>query len=295
MVITFIKLPAILKLTNTIKSLFIQDKYPRWRIINFLEISNNHHFINDLYSGNQQGFLIKNFLTKSESKQLLESFNKWSKDVIISLSFGRTIGKTLMGSPPDLKNYLKLSEIFNKELNKQINFSFRERILNLFENVSGNRGVQIPVKDKLEYSIANIRDLYPNQGGLHAHVGNEFVGQYSELFHLGEIANLYDQLSYFVVLQKPEIGGSLIIYDLDWEHTPDEMIDGTLLYYSEQRNKELERYSSFALHPEEGDLILFTGGKVWHRIEDIKGTKSRVTIGGFAAKSKDDKKIFVWS
>lgn len=272
-----------------------EAKYPKWRITQAKDVAQGGQYIDDLYNGKQQGFLIKNFLSKKELNSFRKNLKNWRAENVVELGFGKTIGKTLMGSAPDLEDYLGKAEIFKSELTRNLNFSFEARLLDLLNKVAGGRKVEIPTKNRQEYCLANIRVLEPGKGGLHAHIGNEFIERFSELGSLAEIAELTNQLSFFVVVQKPDSGGGLTIYDLEWENTPRSYIDGSLLYYSEERNKAMDEYKSFTIPAEEGDLILFTGGKVWHRVETPKGQSARITIGGFAAKSKDDNVLYVWS
>ncbi|MEM7038253.1 MAG: hypothetical protein AAF570_14815, partial [Bacteroidota bacterium] len=68
-----------------------------------------------------------------------------------------------------------------------------------------------------------------------------------------------------------------------------------LLYYSENRNKELDPWYRFTIEPTEGDLILFSGGRIWHQVENLSGSRPRITIGGFCARSHDDQSFYFWS
>ena len=85
------------------------------------------------------------------------------------------------------------------------------------------------------------------------------------------------------------------MFDLNWENTPARLVNGDLLYYSEERNKELDPWYRFTLEPEEGDMILFSGGRIWHQVANLSGDKPRITIGGFGARSRDDKTFYFWS
>jgi len=49
------------------------------------------------------------------------------------------------------------------------------------------------------------------------------------------------------------------------------------------------------LRPQPGDLLMFYGGYIWHRVEDIEGNTPRITLGGFLNFSKDDKELYYWS
>jgi hypothetical protein len=43
------------------------------------------------------------------------------------------------------------------------------------------------------------------------------------------------------------------------------------------------------------DLLFFYGGRIWHRVNPIEGATTRITLGGFAAFSKNDQDIYYWS
>jgi hypothetical protein len=268
--------------------------YPGWQIIDSNKVTAKDTFIDDLYNDVRPGFLIKNVLSKSEVVELRDALDTFDEQIKIKLGFGRTIGKSLMGSETSLEDYLAKAKLLKSSLAK-LSFSFEDRVLGVFQKVSGGRKAMIPTKGDDEYCLTNIRDLAPTQGGLHAHIGNEFVLQYDALKGIAEMADLYNQLSYFVVLQKPEQGGGLIMYNMLWTETPKELLDGTLKYYSDERNEYMDKYYSFTIQPEEGDMILFSGGKIWHRVDNIGGNRSRITAGGFAAKSRDESKVYVWS
>ena len=42
-------------------------------------------------------------------------------------------------------------------------------------------------------------------------------------------------------------------------------------------------------------MVVFGSGRLYHRVEQVRGPRSRVTFGGFLAFDKDRKRIFYWS
>jgi len=44
-----------------------------------------------------------------------------------------------------------------------------------------------------------------------------------------------------------------------------------------------------------GDMILFQGGQLWHRVATVEGAKDRITFGDFLGFFKDKNKIAYWS
>tara|TARA_B110000037_G_C17118308_1_gene504712 strand:+ start:2967 stop:3140 length:174 start_codon:yes stop_codon:yes gene_type:complete len=57
----------------------------------------------------------------------------------------------------------------------------------------------------------------------------------------------------------------------------------------------VDKIKTVKIKPKKGDMIIFQGGEIWHRVELVKGKKSRYTIGGFMGFSLDDKEIIYWS
>lgn len=55
------------------------------------------------------------------------------------------------------------------------------------------------------------------------------------------------------------------------------------------------RGENILIKPEVGDLIVFNGGQVWHKVNDVIGTKDRVTFGGFLGRSLDGAELLYWN
>jgi hypothetical protein len=105
------------------------------------------------------------------------------------------------------------------------------------------------------------------------------------------------QLSFFIVMQQPESGGELTLYDMVWEHVNGKDFPENNEFVLDKNGSKvfLNDVESKKFNPEPGDLLIFYGGKIWHRVEPIMGTKPRITLGGFINFSDDKKKCFYWS
>jgi hypothetical protein len=135
-------------------------------------------------------------------------------------------------------------------------------------------------------------------GGLHVHCGNLFQAQ--SMFFYSLIKNdidMDDQLSYFVVLQQSEVGGELTIYDMLWDKVKSKESPENNEFVIDDEGKHIyvNTLKSFAVKPKPGDILVFSGGPIWHRVEDIKGQNKRLTFGGFLNFSKDNKELYYWS
>jgi hypothetical protein len=152
-----------------------------------------------------------------------------------------------------------------------------------------------------KYPFATFRYLMPDKGLMSVHCGNYF-GQTFEKFysHLNTKVATKDQMSFFIMLQEPEEGGELSLFNFRWidgqtkvsSVEDNEVIqpDGSKVYVQTDTNIRKNK-----LRPRKGDMILFQGGNIWHRVERIKGTIPRITYGGFLSLSYDGKTIYFWS
>ena len=59
--------------------------------------------------------------------------------------------------------------------------------------------------------------------------------------------------------------------------------------------KELLFKSGQKIKPKPGDLLIFNGGSIWHKVEEIKGKSDRITFAGFLDMNKDKTKWIYWS
>ncbi len=175
-----------------------------------------------------------------------------------------------------------------------------DRLDHFFKKVAKNYKVSVPSNKikKLPVAPGTFRVFFPNMGGLHVHCGNLFQAQ--SMFYYSLLENdidMNDQLSYFIVLQQSEAGGELTIYDMLWndvkqKESPEnnEFViadDGTRIY--------VDKLNSFSVKPKPGDILVFSGGPIWHRVEDIKGVSPRITFGGFLNFSNKNDELFYWS
>ena len=155
--------------------------------------------------------------------------------------------------------------------------------------LSGGRGVALAKSEGGTYTPATIRQLPPGHQ-IPVHCGNFFL-QTTGYRELAQIMALEDQLSYFTPMQTPLAGGELLIYELEWGDpgTPvhaNGIFDGQVIEQAEP---------ACVLAPEAGDLLLFDGGRYYHKVSPVPGDRDRWTIGGFLGFSKDMSEIIYWS
>jgi hypothetical protein len=208
----------------------------------------------------------------------------------------RLIGESLTpyaGHPngPDLAHYFAEAGVVRRIVGELLP-GFEARVDSLFASMSGGRTVELPPGDQpgTHYAPSTIRHLPPGTE-IPVHVGNYFRST-PAYRHLGTLVDLADQLSWFVTLQTPTAGGALVVFDA--EYGKDE---APPMRRADRADWDVlgDRWSSRPFRPEAGDLLVFNGGRYYHRVSRIDGPRARWTIGGFAGFSPDGNALRYWS
>jgi hypothetical protein len=256
----------------------------KWLSFNAESANNYPDGINQIYQGEIDGMMLKGVFSQSEMLEVKHKLVENKNYQLESVVYGTTLGSVLMTATGDMEKYFQNAASFRAELNQLFTTSFEARVETIFSKMSGGRTVETPKEnDERIYTPATIRFVHPNLGGMLPHKNNDYV-ESTFYNYLSQVAKLKDALSYYIVINKPEEGGDLLLFDL----SPEESMDLT-------KNLDLENCQKRYMSPDVGDMILFHGGNIVHQIIDVKGEKTRITIGGFVAFSKDDQKIFYWS
>lgn len=265
---------------NATKTELVTNKW-----LNFdAELASNYpDGINQIYQGKIDGMLLKGVFSKAEMLEVKQKLESESDD-LETVRYGTTLGCVLMAAGSDIERYFKSAESFRAKLNKLFNTSFEARVEGVLSKMSGGRKVEVAREnDERLYTPATVRFVYPNRGGMAAHKNNDFLDK-PYYNHLNQVAKMVNALSYFIVIEKAEEGGDLLLYDLSEKQS-----------MTFTNDLDLESYSKTYITPDVGDMIVFHGGNIVHQITDVKGNKTRITIGGFLAMSKDEQKFLYWS
>ncbi len=273
--------------------------------------------INDMYTGKADGFLIRNVITQDQVKTLLANIEELRKNVnqltnvpegfnypTVFAEYSIRLNKmSEEQQASEIKKYFEGNEKYNQDFAQRFGVDLPAFVTGFLSKLAGGRKVEVPkgVDEKGSYLFATVRYLVPYQGLMSVHCGNYF-GQTFEKFyqHLMTKVATKDQMSYFIMLQEPDEGGELSLFNFRWE-------DGQTKVDSAEDNEVIQpdgskvyvqtdpRIRKNKLRPHAGDMILFQGGNIWHRVERIKGTKPRITLGGFLSLSHDGSKVYYWS
>lgn len=266
--------------TNAKKIELVTNK---WLTFDAELASNYPDGINQIYQGKIDGMLLKEVFSQAEMLEVKSRLERES-DELETVRYGTTLGCVLMAAGSDKERYFQGADSFRDKLKTLFNTSFEARVEAVLSQMSGGRKVEVAREnDERIYTPATVRFVYPNRGGMVPHKNNDFLPN-SYYDHLQQIARMVDALSYFIIINKPESGGDLVLYDLPTEESM------TLT-----KDLDLEKYPKRYITSDIGDMILFHGGNIVHQITDVIGQKVRITIGGFLAMSKDEQKFLYWS
>jgi hypothetical protein len=245
--------------------------------------SNYPDGINQIYQDKIDGMLLKEVFSKAEMLEVKSRLERES-DELETVRYGTTLGCVLMAAGSDKERYFQSANRFREKLKTLFNTNFEARVEAVLNKMSRGRKVEVAREnDERIYTPATVRFVYPNRGGMVPHKNNDFLPN-SYYDHLKQIAKMVDALSYFIIIDKPESGGDLVLYDLPTEESM------TLT-----KDLDLEKCPKIYITPDIGDMIIFHGGNIVHQITDVTGQKVRITIGGFLAMSKDEQKFLYWS
>lgn len=250
--------------------------------------------IADIMAKRYTGFIIKGWLTPEECAHGIDRLRsdetpipRMSNPHFAGWSHGPGVVNARDGMDPYLTKAAGLREGFASAFG----FDVVQRFTDLFSKLSGGRQVQtVSATDGRPYSPVTARAL-SHTGGLPIHCGNE-THSWPSMKHISTFIDTTDQLSFFVTLQPPDAGGEMVVYDV--QHTvPSDPVMSTMS--GPEVSPEIEARGFLNLRPGVGDVILFDGGRYFHRVVAVNGEKQRWTMGGFMAKDATQPTVWYWS
>jgi hypothetical protein len=269
---------------------------------NFIEVDfedekDNQNYIEQIYQKKLDGFVTRGVLSKDEIKELLDITKEIKDEDCLPTSNGRLFPypyATISDKDKTLDGYISKNEaLLRLPLEK-----FRNRIQDFFNKYSGEMEAKVPkvLKSDKPSAYGTFRFFMPKMGGLFVHCGYFFQEEHAIYFDVVEEMDKAVQFSFFMMLQYPENGGNLTIYDMLWpEVNGKDVFENNVYVLDKNKNKVyLKDVDSFAVRPAPGDILIFNGGPIWHRVEEIEGTRPRISFGGFINFSKDGKELFYW-
>lgn len=264
--------------------------------------------MNDIISDNLHGFIVEDFLNDTEVQSLLTGLRALDEHKLIHIekgfdsypmSFAQFDQMVERGVLTE-ENYFNASNEFISTFSNHFKVDVLKKLNHVFCNIKNSLPICIPNanKDDESYVPFTFRELFPGDGCLKAHCENLFYIEFPSFFKkITAFSKSENQLSFFIVLQKPETTGELSLFDIKWDNKQKRINDHLIKMQNEDLfdfdNPQSIKRDSFA--PNVGSLVIFKGGDIWHRVEKVMTSPSRITLGGFLSFSHDNSKLYSWS
>lgn len=207
-------------------------------------------------------------------------------------------GHSIVDTDPDLSAYLDAAAALPAALDRA--FAGAPRFTDLLESAADVLLDGAPVAlaetaDGRPYAPCTIREL-PNGHEIGLHIGNAFLCM-PQAAELAARVSVDAQVSFFMPLRRPAAGGQLRVYDLRWEAVQEQYLRSTESV--RQLPKIVVQFVELCPHvtldPAPGTLVVFDGGRFYHRVLAVGGPVARRTIGGFLAWERGGRGVRYWS
>jgi hypothetical protein len=251
--------------------------------------------IGDIYHGKLDGIVIRGFLSNSEIERVKRLADSINEKLHMEVPYGSVIGFPLNAAKEDRSQYFEKAIELKRACLDVFGFDIDQRLTNSFQQLSKSTKVTVPIEEGNAYNSSTFRIMRSGGGGLRAHTGNEFleIHQDGAMAWLKKHAAVFNSMSYFLLISKPDSQGELTLYDLKWSDSKTKKVKG--FKGNDRDDTVFESMKKQVVEMEEGDLVVFAGGRIWHNVTNIEGQKSRYTFGGFMAFDKDLQELWFWS
>lgn len=260
------------------------------------------------YKRTLHGIILKNVVSQEEIKLLLEKLKEIpaekkvynDKNNLYPRGFASYMEKATGNESQDFGSYFMEAQDYIDNFEKYMGIDIPSRIIQIFKHIGNNRTFKYLEGEEANgvFPHSQFRSLYPNKGLFPVHCGNAFHHEYEKFYErLSSKAIIKDQMSFFVLLQKAEKGGKMILFDILWDDRQKMVpVDGIQLANGKVvdpiKDKSVKKMD-LDLNP--GDMLLFLGGPIWHKVTKVEGNKDRITLGGFFSVSADNNSIVCWA
>ena len=260
-----------------------------------------------IMSHRKTAFLIKEVLNKTEVQQLKQDLLALSEDHFeLPHPGARTFPPACSTGQLDeasVERFFGRSSHLNEQLKQHLSLDLPQRFANLLQKLNNDVRPQLATRrqDSAPYVHGTVRFIEPNTNamGLTApHTGWDYAHRNIKWSYapLAEYADVYKQISVFMVVQRPDIGGDFTLFNRSREQYHN--VKG-LTVEDKNSGQRVELFGSNAAYRtltiEEGDALLFADFDRWHMVEPVVGTRPRISYGCWAAFDKHKGQLYYWS
>jgi len=291
------------------------EKIPKVNIKNYiiLKLANDKldeaqdNLLIKIHQREIDGIVISDFLSKLEIKSIKENIKSIPEESKFEIhgcgGFLYPITFNQLRKDDNYQEhkyrYFKEADIFSSKFSQNFKFNIELKLSNLFSKLSLNKKVIVApgICSGSKMLPVTIRVFQPGRGGAFPHCHNTYDEDLHPEFvnHFSGLMKMKHQLSFFISVNKPEKGGELTLLNIEHRDANRKQSDFDILKSDGSVFDTTIEENKNKIQLDEGDLIIFAGGDIWHQVEDIEGAKNRVTIGGFGTFSLDNSIFYIWS
>jgi hypothetical protein len=269
--------------------------------IDFQSLSTFPYTIKDLQDRKIDGLIIKGFISKQEVekvKKIVGDNKKNFHPIRTGYTYPIAYFEADQASSPEypIENHFRNWAKYRAGMADFFSIDVEDRFKKVLKTLQPDIEPDILQGKSGEgsYIPYTVRVFEPGLGGIPIHCGNMFEGLLPTLYSdLKSKVQTFNQLSFFTTIQNPDSGGELTLYNLFWKVGQKSINDDDVSLPDNSFFKGKENVN-FKLTLDEGDLLIFAAGEIWHRVETPIG-KSRITMGGFLGFTHDKKHLAFWS
>ncbi len=264
-----------------------------------------HDSLNALTSLDVKYLLIKNFFDDDEVKSIVKDLKALPPELCTVIKTGFTVFPRQAFNIADpgekLDVYFSATAEATNDLKAHFGVDVVQRFDEVFKEINNGNTVQVlnGPGNGTKFTPVNYRLVTPEGGGLKGpsiiHNGSNITARCanSTYKHLTGLIDFDNQLSFFTLLQNAQEGGDLTIFDFKRDDYPS--IEQNRYIIGRNGTKvDLEATSEkCTIHMDPGDLMVFSGGQLWHKVEIVQKGE-RITLGGFTAIRYSDKTWHYW-
>ena len=283
----------------------VEDLYD-FRTISTAEVDSYPDGLKKLKSREIDGFIVKKAFNTEEVLAIDQYTRAMEKDAdqVHHHKKGYVYPKpfsSLGAESPDMPKYFSDMKAIREDFHEKCGVDVEQKLFSLLGRMAGGREVSTPNFNGEEGSCIpfSLRYLKPDTGVLEVHCGNLFHSNHSAFYdHVNKTVDTHDQLSFIFVIQPSE-SSDLVLLDRIWKEGQHKANFEHVYSFIDEHGKEVDcseyGIDRMKIKLEPGDFLTFAGGPIWHVVEEVKGERGRITVGGFMGFTHDDKQLMCWS
>ena len=271
------------------------NDYNAFKLLEFESnlIPNYKGVLQGLSNRELDGLIVRNLVDKETTSGFVSALESNQYEMPLNKYYWGTVyGRVLTSKLNDLDKYYESALEYNT---KQPSIWGPEKVLNWQDFLGSilsmlyDKQANIPHFSNGNSCHSSTIRFLSEGNGLVTHSDNRFPAEEPKFEDLKSISILEDVISYFVLLQKPSSGGELTVFNARWNNKQNHP------EHEHECIESIELEQSRTLELDVGDLLVFQGGDIYHRVEPIIGPIPRITIGGFITPSIDNTSVYFWS